>query len=273
MSQPLVTVTPDTENPHVMILRFNNPSALNSLSVPMGFAFGEAIDKCMDEMEDVRAIVLTGEGRAFCAGADLRVSGTRQTLAGNPNKVYEGSDFYNLYLGPIRRCKVPIIAAINGPAIGAGFSVALACDLRVAAKGAKVGVNFVRLGLHPGMAATQTIPLITNHQHANLLLLTGQTQNAEHPVMAPLFAQVVDGKDLMPTALGIARQIAEAAPLAVRMTTRTMRLRFEENIDVILEREGVGQKMCRVAAPDQLAEGTKAAFEKRTPKFNPSTKL
>lgn len=80
----------------------------------------------------------------FCAGADLRVSGTRQTVAGKPNKVYEGSDFYNLYLGPIRRCKVPIIAAINGPAIGAGFSVALACDMRVAAKGARVGVNFVR---------------------------------------------------------------------------------------------------------------------------------
>lgn len=123
------------------------------------------------------------------------------------------------------------------------------------------------------MAATQTIPLITNQQHANLLLLTGQTQVAEHPVMAPLFVSVVDGKELMDTALGIARQVAAAAPLAVRMTTRTLRLRFEENIDVILEREGVGQKMCRVAAPEQLAEGTKAAFEKREPKFSPASKL
>lgn len=124
-----------------------------------------------------------------------------------------------------------------------------------------------RLGLHPGMAATQTIPLITNHQHANLLLLTGQVQPAEHPVMSPLFLSVVEPKDLMSTALGIARQVAAAAPLAVRMTTRTMRMRFEQGIDQTLEREGVGQKMSRVAAPEQLAEGTKAAFEKREPKF------
>jgi enoyl-CoA hydratase/carnithine racemase len=173
MSSDLVTCTLDPANKHVAILKFNNPGALNSLSIPMGLKFGDVIDHCMDDLEDIRAIVLTGEGRAvsyycgdvrrvqprltivsldcsslarlqFCAGADLRVSGTRQTLAGQPNKVYEGSDFYNLYLGPIRRCKVPIIAAVNGPAIGAGFSVALACDLRVAAKGAKVGVNFVR---------------------------------------------------------------------------------------------------------------------------------
>ncbi|KXS12942.1 ClpP/crotonase [Gonapodya prolifera JEL478] len=268
-----ISVSFDAKVPHVGIITFNNPAQLNSLSVGMGKAFGRAIDFLNDTARDVRAVVLTGEGRAFCAGADLRRAGTRQKGL-DDDKVYEGSEFYNLYLGPIRRCKVPLICSINGHAIGAGFSVALACDMRTAFKDAKVGVNFVRLGLHPGMAATQTLPLLLGTQHAARLLLTGELQPASHPLMSPLFLSTHDTPAAsLAAALDVARKAASASPLAVQATTKTLRMRWEANIDQTLEREGWGQMMGRlVEGGAQVAEGTRATAEKREPVFRPVDK-
>ncbi|KAJ3341159.1 hypothetical protein HDU93_005568 [Gonapodya sp. JEL0774] len=266
-----ITVSFDSAVPHVAVIKFNNPSQFNSLSVAMGQAFGRIIDFLMDSCRDIRAVVLTGEGKAFCAGADLRRSGTRQKGA-DSEKVYEGSEFYNLYLGPIRRCKVPIIAAVNGHAIGAGFSVALACDMRTAYKDARVGVNFVRLGLHPGMAATQTLPLLLGTQHANRLLLTGELQPASHPLMSPIFLSLHDSASAtLDAALDVARKCASASPLAVQATTRTLRMRWESGLEQVLEREGWGQMMGRIVEGGaQVTEGTRATAEKRDPVFRPA---
>ncbi len=163
----------------VALLTLNDPERLNAMTEAMGGAIQGAIAKLKDDA-GVRVVVLTGAGRAFSAGGDLDML-VRMTQAGNADRggptraahrAFMGR-FYRMYLS-VRDLAVPTIAALNGPAIGAGLCVALACDLRIAAREAKLGLNFTRLGIHPGMAATWTLPRIVGSAHAAELIYTGR---------------------------------------------------------------------------------------------------
>ena len=149
----------------VTLLTLNDPERLNAMTEAMGGAIQNAVTKLKDDA-GIRAIVLTGAGRAFSAGGDLDML-VRMTQAGNADRggptraahrAFMGR-FYRMYLS-VRDLAVPTIAALNGPAIGAGLCVALACDLRIVAREAKLALNFTKLGIHPGMAATWTLPRI-----------------------------------------------------------------------------------------------------------------
>ncbi len=147
----------------VVVLTLDNPDMRNAMSDEMTGSWVRAIDEIAAD-RSVRAVVVTGAGSAFCSG------GNTSWIAGEPDASVDRlrtrmMAFYRAWLS-IRRLEVPTIAAINGPAIGAGLCLALACDLRYAAAGARMGVPFVKLGMHPGMAGTYLLPNVVGEAHA-----------------------------------------------------------------------------------------------------------
>jgi len=172
--------------------------------------------------------------------------------------------FYQRFL-TIRQLPVPTIAAINGPAIGAGCCIALATDIRIASKTAKLGLNFVRLGIHPGMGATYLLPNVTNPQVAARLLLTGDIISAEEAQRLGLVVEIVEPDKLMVHALGMAKKIATASPVATRLTLKTLRNAQDRLLEEALWREADAQALCY--AEQDLHEGLAAAKEKRDPVF------
>ena len=175
----------------VALLVLDNPDQRNAMSDEMTRSWVAAVDELAAD-RSVRAVVVTGEGSAFCSGGDT------SWLAGEPDATVDSLRtrmlaFYRAWLS-IRRLEVPTIAAINGPAIGAGLCVALACDLRHAAAGAKMGVPFVKLGLHPGMAGTYLLPDAVGPAAARDLMLTGRLVDADEALRLGLVSRVVDAR-------------------------------------------------------------------------------
>ena len=171
--------------------------------------------------------------------------------------------FYQRFLC-VRELPVPVIAAINGPAVGAGLCFALACDVRVAAPTARMGVTFVGLGLHPGMGCTHFLPKIVGPQVAARMLLTGELITAQQALAEGLVASVAD--DAVEAAEALANQMAGQAPIAVRTALRTLRTQQDAGLDAALWREADAQAQCYPSA--DLAEGVSAIREKRKPTFS-----
>jgi len=167
-------------------------------------------------------------------------------------------------------CTQPVVAAINGPAIGAGLCLALACDVRIAAAGAKMGVTFVGLGLHPGMGATHTLPRLVGPQAAAKMMLTGEVISGSQAQRIGLVAEAVsadeeEGEAAVARAIELAARMAAQAPVAVRATVRTLRLGTEDGLERALWREADAQAQSYASA--DLAEGVDALLEKRRPSF------
>jgi enoyl-CoA hydratase/carnithine racemase len=254
----------------VAVATLSDPERLNAMTEAMGEALSAAVDVLAGD-DSVRAVVLTGAGRAFSAGGDLDLL-ERMTRAGNAspggetrreNEAFMGR-FYRLFLR-VRALPQPTLAAINGPAIGAGCCVALACDLRLAAREAKLGLNFNRLGIHPGMAATWTLPRIVGAAHAAELLYTGRLLDGTEAERIGLVNRAVPREALREEALALARGIAESAPLAVRATKRSLAQSPGAALDAQLDTEAREQGLCYESA--DLLEGLAAARERRAPVF------
>ncbi|KXS18728.1 ClpP/crotonase [Gonapodya prolifera JEL478] len=246
----------------VAILTLNRPKSLNALTEEVGDAFREAV-ATLSADDSVRAVVLTGAGRAFSAGGDLGF--LRDRITTTPQKNVEVMrQFYDRFLS-VRKLPVPVIAAINGHAIGAGFCLALACDMRVAAKPAKVGLNFTRIGMHPGMAGSHTLPILVGNQTASLLLLTGDLVSADDAARYGLVLSSVEPDQVVAEAKKIAERIAKASPVAVRGTLKTLRMRVDDGLERALQREADSQAH-GYASPD-YPEGLDAIVEKRDPVF------
>lgn len=213
------------------------------------------------EDSTLRAVVITGAGRAFSAGGDMDFL-KRRTESNADTNTAAMMNFYSSFLS-VREIPVPVLAAINGHAVGAGLCVALACDLRIVQRGAKVGVNFVRLGLHPGMASTHSLPLLLGQQNAARLLLTGDLVSAEEAVSLGLALSMAD--DALAEALRLAERIAAASPHAVRATLRTLRTKWNADLQASLWREADAQ--AHSYATRDMQEGLRAIKEKRDPVF------
>src|ERR671910_3852402 len=185
----------------VALLTLDNPAMRNAMSDEMTSSWVAAIDEIAADTS-VRAVVVTGEGSAFCSG------GNTSWIASEPDASVDRlrsrmMPFYRAWLS-IRRLEVPTIAAVNGPAIGAGLCLALACDIRYAASGARMGAPFVRLGLHPGMAGTWLLPEVVGDAHARDLLLTGRVVDAEEALRLGLVSRVLDPDAFRDEVLAIA---------------------------------------------------------------------
>ena len=270
MTEPLLYIERPQDAEGVALVTFHDPERLNAMTEAMGQGIASEMDALAAD-DAVRAVVLTGAGRAFSAGGDLdmleRMSRDGQADVGGPTRQAHHDfmrRFYGLYLS-VRRLPQPSIAAVNGHAIGAGCCVALACDMRIGAREAKIGLNFARLGIHPGMAATWTLPRIVGPALAAELLYTGRLLDGAEAERVGLVNRAVPAADVLEEAMALARSIAESAPQAVRGTKRSLEGSLDRTLEEQLDREAAEQALCYESA--DLAEGLAASRERRAPVF------
>jgi 2-(1,2-epoxy-1,2-dihydrophenyl)acetyl-CoA isomerase len=209
----------------------------------------------------VRVVVLTGSGRAFCAGQDLR---ERLEPGAAPLDV-ELRERYNPLILAMWRLDKPIIGAINGIAAGAGASLAFACDIRIASAEASFVLAFGRVGLIPDSGATWFLPRIVGLATATRLALTTEPLSAAEAERFGLVSAVVPAGDLATEARALATRLASAAPRALALTKQALRLSLETGLEAALEHEAELQG--QAGATKDHAEGVQAFIEKRPPRF------
>jgi len=247
----------------VATLTLDRPAALNALTVPVKVALRDALESLAVD-RSVRAVILTGAGRAFCAGQDLA---EREEPDAAPLEV-EVRERYNPIIRALRSMGQPVIAAVNGVAAGAGASLALACDLRIAAEEARFVLAFGRIGLVPDSGATWFLPRLVGPAKAAELALLGDALDAAEALRLGLVSRVVPGDQLMPEARALADRLAEAAPLALALTKTALDRSMSIDLDEALEGEAKLQGIAGATADH--AEGLAAFREKRSPRFTGS---
>lgn len=254
----------DRRDDGVAVLTLHDPDRRNAMTEAMGDDLRSACGQVAGD-DGVRAVVVTGTPPAFSGGGDLGMLeelGRRTREEGfDATDVMRG--FYDRFLA-VADLPQPVIAAIGGHAVGAGLCVALACDLRVVAEDARVGLNFARLGLHPGMGGSFTLPRAVGDQRAALWLYTGRLVSGTEAVAAGLALSAHPADEVLPEALSIAADIAASSPVVVRQTKRTLRA-APADLRTALELEAAAQAVGY--GTEDLLEGISAARERRTPTF------
>ncbi|MGH7263687.1 MAG: enoyl-CoA hydratase/isomerase family protein [Candidatus Rokuibacteriota bacterium] len=246
----------------IATLTLDQPARRNPMTVRMGEEISAALAS-LERRDEARVLVVTGAGEAFCAGGDLAL------IEGNMRRPVPESrrvmlDYYDRYLS-LMRLPIPTIAAINGHAIGGGLALALACDVRYAAEDARMGVNFARLGLHPGMASTLTLPRLVGLARALELFYTGRLLTGREAEAIGLVNRAVPRAELLPAVLELARAIARNAPMVVRLVKRGVYQGLQGALAGALEYEALCQAM--TYATGDLEEGLAARRERREPRF------
>lgn len=202
-----------------------------------------------------RVIVLCAAGKHFCAGADFSGGGAG---SGGPGELYREAV-------RIFAADLPVVAAVQGAAIGGGLGLACSADFRVASPQARFSANFARLGFHHGFALSATLPAIVGRQHAMDLLYTGRRIDGAQAARIGLADRLSAEEDVRELALSTAREIAASAPLAVRSIRRTMRAELLDAVKLAVEREAQEQELLQQTADWQ--EGVRASMQRRTPVF------
>lgn len=247
----------------VVLLTLALPERRNAMTEELTSAWTEAVaDLARDR--GVRAVVVTGEGRAFCAGGDLSwIDAGAETLdvAALRDRMLA---FYRAWLS-IRDLEVPVLAAVNGPAVGAGLCLALACDLRYAGEGARLSAPFTALGIHPGMAATYLLVEACGMAVARDLLYTGRVVHAEEAKELGLVNGVFPDATLVADTLAVAARIAATAPVATRMLKAGLARGTSGTIEDALAWEALAQPVTMLT--QDKAEASAAMAAKRPPVF------
>lgn len=245
----------------VATLTLNDEANLNAMSDEMAREFAATIAS-LKTHKALRALILTGAGKAFSAGGHLSMLEAKISKSAEENR--KGMlEFYNSFLC-MRELNVPLIAAINGAAVGAGLCVACACDFRVASDSTKLGFTFLKLGLHPGMGATYFVPRIVGPSVATELLVTGRVITAEEALKIGIVSRVSPQADVLQAARSIADEILTCGPEATAQLLQTMRGDAAE-LTKALDREAQCQSVNYSGA--EFAEGVCAVREKRSPNF------
>jgi 2-(1,2-epoxy-1,2-dihydrophenyl)acetyl-CoA isomerase len=264
-AQPTVAgplVLAEREGP-VAVLTLNRPDRLNALNPELTAALLAELDRVATD-DAVRCVVLTGAGRAFCSGGDLAVLRAArerkqpEELAGLLRAGHESV----LRLAVMPK---PVVAAVNGPAAGAGMNLALACDLRIAADEASFGQNFVRVGLFPDFGGTWLLPRLVGPARAAELMMTGEMISAAEAERMGIVNHVVPAARLGEATRALAAKLAAAPPLAVRSIKQSLTAGRVEEFRRALEYEVARQIECFNS--EDAVEGFRAFFEKRPPVF------
>lgn len=263
MSNPILT----RRDGGVLTITLNLPDKRNPISD------NSLIDALLDTIREaesdigVRVIILTGAGSAFSAGGDLKQmqagKGLRADLPAQTRRNYrEGIQRLPL---AFHAMELPVIAAINGPAIGAGLDLACMCDIRIAGESAKFAESFVKLGIVPGDGGAWLLPRIIGFSKASELTLTGETFDAEAALAMGLVSRVVPDGKLLDAAMEIADKIAANPPHAVRMTKRLLRQGQETTLSNLIEMSAAMQSLAHATRDND--EAINAFLERRTPVF------
>lgn len=242
-------------------ITLNRPEQRNAMSPELLDAFSEAISRAQGDGA-IRCLVITGQGRCFSAGADLR-SSLQRTDLGKPS-AESSFAMYEPFLG-VLDVKVPVVAALNGHTVGGGFGLALLADIRVANKEAKYGVNFARLGIHSGLGISYLLPRLVGPAHAAELLFTGRLISGSDALRMGLVTHATDPADVLPTALQIATGIAASAPRAVQQIKASIRRGLGWKIRHAAREEA--ELQATSLTTEDAQEGIAAMLEKREPEF------
>ena len=263
------TIRVDRRDNGVAVLTMHRPEAMNSFNLRM---FGDMLDAfgALGADQSVRAVVLTGEGRAFCAGADISDGFGSAGLDGVEVERVDGvprdtGGVLNLAIG---RVDVPVIAAINGSAVGVGLTMTLPCDIRIAAKGRKYAFPFVRRGIVFDGAASFYLPKLVGHSKAAQWSLTGAYIDPEDGLRSGLFSELLEPGEVLPRALELADDIAiNCSPEAVALNKRLLRDVMHGRVSAFEAHINESEHLTRMFAEPDCEEGVRAFLEKRAPRF------
>lgn len=230
----------------------------NHIDVALAAALADAYE-ALDRDQSCRAIVLCSEGKHFCAGAALGGSSADPAARLEAGAVYEGAT-------RMFSCAVPVVAAVQGAAVGGGLGLALSADFRVATPETRMWPNFARLGFHHGFGMTITLPAVVGQQRALELLLTGRRVDGEEALSLGLCDRLSSAERLRAHAHALAAELASSAPLAVRSIRKTLRRDLVERLRLATERESVEQG--RLMQTEDFREGVQAVSQRRDPHFS-----
>lgn len=235
------------------IVTLNRPEKLNAFNAQLAVEMNQLIDEIAGD-DEVRVVIFTGNGKAFCVGADLQDS-----LAG---KIVPGR---GLFINRLELLEKPVIAAVNGRALGGGCELALVCDLRIASTLAEFGVPEIKVGVLPGAGGTQRLPRIVGVAKAKELIYTGDSIDADEAYRIGVVNKVVAPESLMAEARKLAAVLMQRPPLALRMAKSCVDVGMQMDLTSALEYEA--RVVNILLASEDCHEGMKAFLEKRAPVF------
>ncbi|HEY6744770.1 MAG TPA: enoyl-CoA hydratase/isomerase family protein [Mycobacteriales bacterium] len=252
------------QNAGVVLLTLSDPDRRNAMTAEMGAYLSGALVE-LAARDDVRVVVLTGAGPAFSGGGDLALLEDKAARAkSGQDQTASMRRFYDVFLSVVR-APFPVLAAVNGHAVGAGACVAIACDLAVVSTEAKIGFNFVRLGIHPGMGGSWSLPRLVGPQRAAELLYTGRLVTGAEAAGYGMALEAVPADRVLPRTLELADAIARSAPQPVRQLKQSLAGAAGRTLEQQLDVEAAAQaENYRTADVD---EGLLAARERRAPRF------
>ena len=245
----------------VVRLTLDRPQQRNALTESMGAALRAAVADVRADQQ-ARCLVITGAGSAFCSGADLGVLGAAGDSWAERRQAL--SDYYRAFLD-IRTLPIPSLAAVNGPAVGAGLNLALACDLRLAARGARLAASFVRVGIHPGGGCTWFLTRLVGPARTRELLLLGDAIDATRAEALGLVNRVVEAEELAAAALEWAVRLAEGPGPVLRDIRQAVELATDQSLEAVMAFETAAQAASLMT--EDAREGWQAFREKRPPRF------
>jgi len=249
----------------IATITLNRPERLNTIGVTMGQEFTQAIEEANSD-DEVRVLIITGVGKGFCSGADLTTLGSTATAVGRRMVARSpATGGIRSYTIQIQNFEKPSIAAVNGPAVGAGLSIALACDIRIASEKARFSQIFIRRGLVPDSGSTYFLPRAVGMARACEMVFTGDILDAEQAEDYGLVSYVVPHDELMGEARGLAAKIAAGPPIAMKLAKRALYRGATSDLASAHEFEGYMQGIC--FGTEDFREGMDAFAEKRQPEF------
>lgn len=254
----------------IATLTLDRPDAMNALgALGDGAAFRGVCD-ALNARREVRCAVLTGAGRAFSAGGDVKAMRAREGVFGGSGAAIR--DNYRREIHALSKAlyglEMPLIAAVNGPAIGLGCDVACLADIRLASERATFGVTFLKVGLIPGDGGAWLLQRVIGHSRAAEMLYTGEVLDAATAASIGLVSRVVPHEALLEEALALARRIAAQPPHALRLAKSLLRQGRESSYEAVMEMSAAAQAICHLT--EDHREGVEAILARRPPVFRGS---
>jgi len=243
----------------VLRIALNVPDTRNALSMELRSELLQALEDA-ERDEDVRVIILTGEGKAFSAGGDLKALKGMTTLKGRQRLQQSQPLIFKML-----DIEKPIIASVNGPAAGAGFSLVLLCDYVIASEQAFFVQSFVHVGLVPDFAALHFLPTLIGKQKAKELMFLGERVTAQEAEQLGIVNRVVAHDSLQEKTYEVAKRLASKSPVSIGLTKKLLNSHMNRDLKTLLELEASAQDLCFQS--DDFKEGVSAFFEKRQPEF------